>query len=164
MPIRHAPLVATAAVGAVSLLSGCTVPIAGVAGVTVGRDGSPVGVIAMCREHVDGATLYADAEDPEAQKDLGVWRHGAPITGLITWPLASPGDGWTVEKPFGRLASGQVYRLYGWTEDDSWSTSGVSFTTKGLELLTPGQVRYGSDDMVGTVPLEDFREKACEEF
>ncbi|MFJ3504421.1 MULTISPECIES: hypothetical protein [unclassified Streptomyces] len=164
MPIRRAPLVATAAVGAVSLLSGCTVPIAGVAGVTVGRDGTPVGVIAMCEEHVDGATLYADAEDPEAQKDLGVWRHGAPLTGLITWSLASPGDGWTVEKPFGRLAPGQVYRLYGWTEDDSWSTSGVSFTTKDLELLTPGQVRYGSDDMVGTVPLEDFREKACEEF
>ncbi|MFF6832906.1 hypothetical protein ACFY84_13685 [Streptomyces sp. NPDC012438] len=164
MPIRRAPLVAIAAVGAAPLLSGCTVPVAGVAGVTVGKDGSPVGVIAMCEEHVDGATLHTDAEDPGAQEDAGVWKHDGPITGLTTWPLASPGDGWTAEKPFGRLAPGQAYRMYAWTEDDSWSTSGVSFTTEDLAALTPGQVRYGADDMIGTAPLEDFREKACEGF
>ncbi|MFF5391146.1 MULTISPECIES: hypothetical protein [unclassified Streptomyces] len=168
MPIRRAPLVAiaaaAAAVGAAPLLSGCTVPVAGVAGVTVGKDGSPVGVIAMCEEHVDGATLHTDAEDPGAQEDAGVWKHDGPITGLTTWPLASPGDGWTAEKPFGRLAPGQAYRMYAWTEDDSWSTSGVSFTTEDLAALTPGQVRYGADDMIGTAPLEDFREKACEGF
>ncbi|MFC8173815.1 hypothetical protein [Streptomyces sp. NPDC057325] len=168
MPIRRAPLVAiataAAAVGAAPLLSGCTVPVAGVAGVTAGRDGSPVGVIAMCEEHVDGATLHTDAEDPGAQEDAGVWKHDGPITGLTTWTLASPGDGWTAEKPFGRLAPGQAYRMYAWTEDDSWSTSGVSFTTEDLAALTPGQVRYGADDMIGTAPLEDFREKACEGF
>ncbi|MFI9123310.1 hypothetical protein ACIGW0_28645 [Streptomyces bikiniensis] len=161
MPIRRTPLAATAA--AALLLSGCTVPIAGVAGVTVGEDGSPVGVIAMCKEHVDGATLHTDAEDPEAQKDMGAWNHDAPITGLTTWPLSSPGDGWTVAKPFGRLVPGQAYRLYGWTEDDSWSTAAVSFTTKDLEKLTPGQVWYEPGDEGRTVPLDDFRTKACEE-
>ncbi|MFE5730349.1 hypothetical protein ACFQ7A_05465 [Streptomyces sp. NPDC056528] len=162
MPMRRTPLVA--AVGAVFLLSGCTVPVAGVAGVTVGKDGTPVGVIAVCEEHVDGATLHVDAEDPAAQRDMGTWNHNGPVTGLVTWPMVSPGDGWTVEKPFGRLVPGQAYAMYGWTEDDSWAAVHVSFTTKDLEALTPGQVRYGSDDMAGTVPLEDFREKACEEF
>ncbi|MET9930811.1 MULTISPECIES: hypothetical protein [unclassified Streptomyces] len=161
MPIRRTPLVATAAVGAVFLFSGCTVPVAGVAGVTVGKDGTPVGVIAMCEEHVDGATLHTDAEAPEARRDMGTWNHATPITGLTTWPLASPGDGWTVEKPFGRLVPGRVYAMYGWTQDNSWSTSGVSFTTRDLEALTSGQVRYGSDGTAGTASLEDFREKAC---
>ncbi|MGW3386917.1 hypothetical protein [Streptomyces cinereoruber] len=163
MSIRRTPLAAAAA-GAALLLSGCTVPVAGVAGVTVGKDGTPVGVIAMCKEHVDGATLYADAEGPEAQKDMGSWSRGTPLTGLTTWPLSSPGAGWTAEKPLGRLAPGQVYVMYGWTEDNSWSTSSVSFTTKDLESLTVGQVHYRSGDMAGTASLEDFRDKACDEF
>ena len=49
---------------AIAALSGCTVPVVGSAGIGVDQEGRPVGYLAVCDEHIDGATLYS--EDPAA--------------------------------------------------------------------------------------------------
>ncbi|MCX5227686.1 hypothetical protein ABZY16_07315 [Streptomyces sp. NPDC006553] len=163
---RRGPLLLTAFTAViVTALSGCTVPPAGLAGVTVAADGSPVGVIVMCHDHIDGATLHPDDGDatgtPESE---GYWRHDTPVTGFTSWSLTSPADGWTAERAPGRLVPGQRYGLYGWTEDSSWAAAHVYFTTADLEALAPGQVRYERGDDVRTVSTDEFREKACEDF
>ncbi|MFC9387187.1 hypothetical protein [Streptomyces venezuelae] len=162
---RRRALAATALAAIVAALSGCAVPPAGLAGVTVTADGSPVGVILMCHDHIDGATLYPDHVDSTGTpEDDGRWEHEAPVTGFTSWSLASPADGWTAETPLGRLVPGQRYALYGWTEDSSWSAAHVHFTTADLKALVPGQVRYERGDEVRIVSTDEFREKACEDF
>ncbi|WP_329281289.1 hypothetical protein [Streptomyces sp. NBC_00691] len=160
------PLLLTAfAAVAATVLSGCTVPLAGLAGVTVAADGSPVGVIVMCHDHVDGATLHPDGGDTSGTpENEGYWRHDAPVTGFTSWSLTAPADGWTAEETPGRLVPGQRYALYGWTEDSSWAAARVSFTTADLEALVPGRVRYERGDEIRTVTTDEFREKACEAF
>ncbi|WP_306327030.1 hypothetical protein [Streptomyces venezuelae] len=161
---RRALAVAALATG-VAALSGCVVPPAGLAGVTVAADGSPVGVIMMCHDHIDGATLYPDHDDATGSPETEwLWDHDSPVTGFTSWSLASPADGWTTETPLGRLVPGQEYALYGWTEDNSWSAAHVYFTTADLKALVPGQVRYNNGDEVRIVSTDEFREKACEDF
>lgn len=64
----------------------------------------------------------------------------------------------------------RTYVLYGATEDNSWSTTDVSFTLAHLAALTPGRVRYfggevpgADDDGYLTASIEDFRADACED-
>lgn len=161
-------LLALAVLPALGALSGCTVPIAGVAGIAVTEDGKPLGVIRMCHDRIDGALIYPyDDAGPDSTGDpdpTGVWNHDTPVTDFTSWSLDSPADGWTAEKPLAPLVPGQRYGLYGWTEDNSWSTTSVFFTTADLAKLVPGQVRYRRGDEVRTASLDDFRAKACEGF
>ncbi|KOG07993.1 MULTISPECIES: hypothetical protein [Streptomyces] len=156
-------LLLTAAV--LPALAGCTVPVAGVTGVSVTADGDLLGVIRMCHGRIDGALLYPDDGDaPGTPETTAFWDHDTPVTGFTSWSLASPADGWTAGKAPGRLVPGQSYGFYGWTEDHSWSSGSVHFTTADLAKLVPGQVRYEYGDEVRTVSLDDFRAKACEDF
>ncbi|MEX0170588.1 hypothetical protein [Streptomyces sp. LMG1-1-1.1] len=166
MIVRPRRALLTAAVlPALGVLAGCTVPVAGVSGVAVTADGKPIGVIQMCHDRIDGALLHPDdADDPESPDVTGVWKHDTPVTGFTSWSLGSPADGWTAEEPLGRLVPGQPYGFYGSTEDNSWSTASVHFTTADLAKLVPGQVRYERGDEARTVSLDDFRAKACEDF
>ncbi|WP_328483534.1 hypothetical protein OHS71_36215 [Streptomyces sp. NBC_00377] len=169
MRIRYA---AATCAGALALASsaGCTVPVAGATGITVTRDGRPVGVLMVCHHHIDAAILYSPGPGDESE-DVGSWRRAEPATGYLTWPLHAGGEGWSVHRAMPTALEGQrTYVLYGTTEDNSWSTNSVSFTRADLAALTPGQVRYSAGDVPGadedgnlTSSIEDFRAHACDD-
>jgi hypothetical protein len=149
-------------------LTGCTVPVAGVTGIAVSEDGRPLGVMLVCHDRIDGATLY-DADHEGAGSDaLGTWSRRKPVTGFTTWSLETGGRGWTADVPAAAFAAHHTYVLYGWTRNNSWSTAHVDFTAAQFAGLEPGQVRYfkgegaGTDrDGYATVSMEDFRSDGC---
>ncbi|MFE6223674.1 MULTISPECIES: hypothetical protein [unclassified Streptomyces] len=169
MPTARATLLTAAAAGAAALLlTGCSSAPAGLTGVTVAEDGTPLGVILMCHDHVDGAMLHPD-DAPEGSREVtGDWRHDGPVTGFTTWPLmqtaSTPAtEEWTPETETARLEKGRSYRLAGWTDDGSWTASPVRFTPEDLTRLKPDQVRYTLDDEIRTTTLDHFRDTACDE-
>lgn len=91
-----------------------------------------------------------------------------PLTaGLATWTLDPPSAGWTATRSLKPLTAKTTYTLCGWTKDNSWSSSSVSFTLTDRDRLTPGTVRY--DDVSGNgnestiaVPVAEFKARACE--
>ena len=133
---------------AIAALSGCTVPVVGSTGIGVDREGRPVGYLAVCEEHIDGATLYY--EDPSATSaedsgvDAGSWTADTPMTSFSIWSLVEPQEGWTATLPLAELQAGREYSLVGWTRDNSSSTGSVIFDQSQLRGLTPGQVLYQS--------------------
>ncbi|MEH0447887.1 MULTISPECIES: hypothetical protein [unclassified Streptomyces] len=160
-------LAAVAAGVALAGVSGCTVPVDAVAGISVTDDGRLLGVMAVCGHRIDGATLYVADADPDEEATVGSWTVDSPLhAGLTTWPLDPPAAGWTATTPLARLTAGTRYALYGWTEDNSWSSRSVTFTLTDRDGLTPGRVLYQSisDDGVestATVPLAEFKREAC---
>jgi hypothetical protein len=158
-------------------LSGCTVAVAGVTGITVTEDGAPLGVMLVCHDHIDGATLYdsgadsdydPDEDEPSEPDDLGTWSRRKPATGFTVWSLRTGGRGWSADTPVAALDPHRTYSLYGWTHDNSWSTIDVTFTAAQLARLEPGQVRYykgegaGTDrDGYATVSMDTFRSEGC---
>ncbi|MFI1376762.1 hypothetical protein ACH4UY_32765 [Streptomyces longwoodensis] len=162
-------LAGVATVGAtLTALSGCTVPVDAVAGISVTADGHLLGVMLVCGHHIDGATLYVDSADPDHQVTTGEWTASHPLTeGVTTWPLDAPSAGWTTTTPLRPLAARTTYVFYGWTKDNSWSATSVDFTLPDRAALRPGTVRYDrvtyEDEKVVTVPLAEFTSKACDD-
>lgn len=168
MRIRYTAAVCAGA-AVLASLTGCTVPEAGSTGITVTEDGQPVGVLMVCHHHIDGATLYTgDGDDSE---EVGGWSRARPVTGFVSWPLYTGGENWRVDRPMpAALERRRVYVLYGGTEDNSWSTTEVSFTRAQLAGLAPDRVRYFAGDVRGadddgylTASIQDFRADACED-
>ncbi|MER5603489.1 hypothetical protein [Streptomyces sp. NPDC002265] len=162
-------LAASVTVGtALAATSGCTVPIDAVAGVSVTADGRLLGVMMVCGHRLDGATLYVDGADADRQVTVGEWTAGRRLTaGLTTWALDAPPAGWTATKPLAPLTTGTTYTLYGWTEDNTSSSSSVSFTLADRDRLAPGRVRYeavsdSGDESAMTVPTAEFKARACQ--
>lgn len=98
------------------------------------------------------------------------WVHGPPT--VLSRPVSAPGPStfprpsWTATSPFTPLIPGTTYILYGWTKDNSWSASSVSFTLADRDRLTPGTVRYVSTsghghDSAISVPVTEFKAEAC---
>ncbi|MEU6200559.1 hypothetical protein [Streptomyces sp. NPDC047061] len=160
---------ALAVCGALAATSGCTVPVDAVAGVSVTADGHLLGVMMVCGHHIDGASLYVDSADTDKTVTVGSWTSDRPLkAGLTTWPLDSPATGWTTTRPLARLGAKTAYTLYGWTEDNSWSSSGVSFTPADRDRLTPGKVLYDrvsddGDESAVIVPMAEFEARACKD-
>lgn len=161
--------VGAVAVGvALAATSGCTVPTDAVAGISVTADGHLLGVMMVCGHQIDGATLYVDGDDVNKQVTVGSWTADRPLApGLATWTLDAPAAGWTTTKSLAPLTARTTYALYGWTKDNSWSASSVSFTPADRDRLTPGQVRYAGisdngDESAITVSVADFQAKACQ--
>lgn len=157
---------------AVAALSGCTVPVVGSTGIGLDEDGRPVGYLAVCDEHIDGATLYY--EDPSATSaedssvDAANWTAVTPITSFSTWSLIEPQEGWTATLPLSELQEDREYSLFGWTHDSSSSTGSVTFTGARLRGMTPGQVLYHSgyderaeQDVYTTGSVREFQSFAC---
>ncbi|MFH8729593.1 hypothetical protein [Streptomyces termitum] len=168
----HSPrttLLTAAAVGAAALLlTGCATPPAGLAGVTVAEDGTPLGILLMCHDHLDGATLSPADAPADASPATAVWRHDGPVTGFTSWPLirtsgVPEAERWTSKTETTRLEKGRSYRLAGWTEDGSWSAVPVRFTPEDLARLKPGEVRHTLDGETRVSLLDDFRDRACDE-
>jgi len=154
-----------AVLAALAAVSGCTVPVDAVAGISVTEDGHPLGVLMVCGHRIDGATLYTDSGGHS--EDLGHWTaHSALGPGLTTWTLDAPAEGWETDKSAAPLEAGTTYSLYGWTKDNSWSSAQVTFTPADLEQLTAGNVRYiraasdGSSAAL-TVPVAEFEATVC---
>ncbi|MGW3745044.1 hypothetical protein ACWD62_31790 [Streptomyces sp. NPDC005146] len=153
---------------ALAATSGCTVPVDAVAGISVTGDGHLLGVMMVCGHQIDGATLYVDSPDVDSEVTVGSWAADRPLTtGLATWTLDSPSAGWTATRSLKPLTAKTTYALYGWTKDNSWSSSSVSFTLTDRDQLTSGTVRYddgsGNDDeSTITVPVAEFKARACE--
>jgi hypothetical protein len=161
-------LVGALAVGVVLAgASGCTVPIDAVAGVSVTSDGRLVGVMMVCGHRIDGATLYMDSDDVDKQVTVGSWTADRSLApGLATWPLESTAPGWRATRPLVPLTAKATYSFYGWTKDNSWSSGSVSFTLADRDRLTPEEVLYttfsdNGDEYATTVPVEEFKAKAC---
>ncbi|MEW2486604.1 hypothetical protein [Streptomyces sp. NPDC048411] len=161
--------VGAVAVGvALAATSGCTVPVDTVAGISVTGDGHLLGVMMVCGHRIDGATLYVDSADVNKTVTVGSWTVDRPLTaGLATWTLDSPAAGWTATRPLAPLTSRTTYVLYGWTKDNSWSSSSVSFTLTDRDRLTPEKVRYDNisdngDESVIAVPIAEFKARACQ--
>ncbi|MGW4698987.1 hypothetical protein [Streptomyces sp. NPDC004285] len=152
-------------------LTGCTVPVAGFTGVTVSPEGEPLGVLLVCHDRIDAAVLHPDVpagkdtEDAKEPEYTDAWTAQEAVTGYTTWPLTAPagGGGLTPDAPPHALKPGQLYRVYGTTRDNSWSTDSHPFTLADLKKLRPDQVAYTSGDEVRTTTVADFRAHACEE-
>lgn len=155
---------ASAACAALAALSGCTAPVDAVAGISVTGDGRLLGVMMVCGHRIDGATLYVADADSDSEEEVGSWSAARPLkAGLATWTLGSPSEGWTATSALKPLDAKTTYALYGWTEDNSSSSSSVSFTLTDRDRLDPGMVRYGDDESASTVPVAEFKARACED-
>ncbi|MGY1501076.1 hypothetical protein ACW4TU_31600 [Streptomyces sp. QTS52] len=155
---------ALAACAALAATSGCTVPVDAVTGISVSEDGHLVGVMMVCGHHIDGATLYVDSSDVDSQVAVGSWTAARPLkAGFATWILDEPAVGWTATTALKPLTAKTTYTLYGWTKDNSRSASTVSFTLTDRDRLTPGTVRYEGDESTDTVPMAEFKARACED-
>lgn len=160
--------VSVLAVGvALAATSGCTVPIDAVAGISVTRDGHLLGVMMVCGHKIDGATLYEDSDDVDKQATVRSWTADHPLkAGLATWTLDAPTAGWKATRPLTPLNTKTTYALYGWTKDNSWSSSDVSFSLADRAQLTPGKVRYdqisdNGDEAEVTVSVAEFKASVC---
>ncbi|KUO22188.1 hypothetical protein AQJ91_05890 [Streptomyces dysideae] len=133
-------------------------------------DGRLLGVMMVCGHQIDGAILYVDSDDADKTVTVGSWTADHPLTaGLTTWTLNPPSAGWTADKPLAPLTAKTAYALYGGTEDNSWSSSSVSFTLADRDRLTPGMVRYdkisdNGDESAVTVPIAEFKARACRDM
>ncbi|MER6469178.1 hypothetical protein [Streptomyces collinus] len=169
---RRLPRAVTAAVAvcaALTVTSGCTVPVDAVAGISVTADGRLLGVMLVCGHRIDGATLYVDSDDSDRAVTVRSWTADRPVpAGLTTWSLESPSPGWRATRWHHPLTPRTSYALYGWTKDNSWSSGDVVFTLADRDRLIPGRVRYDrvsadGDESGVTVSLAEFKRTACQE-
>ena len=161
----------------IAALAGCeTVAGAGSTGISVDAHARPVVVFAVCNDHIDGATIFRDRTkaDPKASDDtvmVSAWDAASPITpatatqsGLNT---AEPSASWSRVGPSEVLRPGVVYSAYGWTHDNTWSTSGVEFTLERLSKLRAGQVltqtyvQARGEDVDTVKSYAQFMSEAC---
>ncbi|WP_425838683.1 hypothetical protein [Streptomyces fractus] len=153
---------------ALAATSGCTVPVDGLAGISVTADGQLLGVMMVCGHHIDGATVYVDRPGTNKTVTIRSWTADRPLApGLTTWPLDSPAAGWTATGSPAPFNARTTYDLYGWTKDNSWSATDVSFTLADRHRVTPGHVRYdkvvhAGEETAVTVSTAEFKLRACE--
>jgi hypothetical protein len=145
-------------------LQGCGPAQVGVAGISVAADGSPLGVIQVCRNKINAADLY---DSRLSRPGIGHWIHDGPVTGFSTWPLNLGGNGWTVQKSLPTLDGHVNYNFYAGSLHGSGSTVNVDFTLEDLAIMKPGQVRYFAHEgepesrAYAAVSIDDFRANAC---
>jgi hypothetical protein len=143
---------------AILALSGCTVESHAALGFGVASDGTPVGFLQVCSEHIDGVTVYKTDRD-----HIGTWTVQPSAVGFATWSLVSGGNGWTVTEALA-LKPGQSYHSYGWTNDNSSSAAGPDITSEQLAAMTPGQVLWDGQDGGQVTSLPDFKAHACDRY
>jgi hypothetical protein len=160
---------AAAFLGTLSL-TGCGVPSGGIVGVMVDGRGKPLIVVQMCEGHIDGATLYqpSDSEGVADEKETGRWEVSPPVTGFSQFSLDTGGNGWRVAGTLMPRDPETRYTIYGWSKDNSWSASHLSFSEHELADLGPGNVRvpHNEPEAEGnrTESLADFQTKTCEDW
>lgn len=135
-------------IAATLALTGCTVPVKGITGITVDDQGNLAAVFAWCGDNApDGATLYV----PGGIFDNGhVARYQAPrLTGhFASVHLDTPTRNWVMSPPAPVLHPGTTYDIYGWTSSDTASTAHVEFHLADRDRLAPGTVLIQTGDAV----------------
>lgn len=156
-----------AAIVGVGLLSSCTVPVDGSAGVTVDSGGVVRALVETCTHSVDGATLYW-GDDPQGSDSrdarIGRWKFSRSTAGRsLSWPVdAEHSEDVQATVSIKTMAPGRTYSLYGWTNDDSWSTDSVDFTLNDVRALRPGRVLIGyAGAQPRDVSLKQFSVHVC---
>jgi hypothetical protein len=122
-------------------LTGCTVPVKGLTGITVDDRGNLEAVFAWCGDNPpDGATLYIPGGFNGDGTDVANYQ--APrLTGhFASVRLAAPTPGWTVDRPAPVLHPGITYDIYGWTYNSTASTSHVEFQLADRGRLASGTI------------------------
>ena len=153
---------------AVPVLTSCSVPTGGVAGVTVDATGAVIAVISTCTHPVDGATLYDSSESGD-QEILTRWQSMEDTNrSVVSLPITGgAGTGIAPVSTYRDLPTTEL-SVYGWTRDNSTSAEHVTFVPGDLAGLGPGQVLTGpwyDDDGVARhriVPIGDLHDVACE--
>ena len=154
--------VALAVAGA---LTGCSVEVGGVVGLTVGPNGDLVAVVAVCDGYLDGLSVYQGGGSEE--RKLGSWQRQEPIVEEAELSLAGPSSEWTTKQPLGRLPQVTELSVYGWTVKNRWSAVGPTFAAEDLAGLRSGEVWFEQYDQASDrnvnafVPRSDFRREAC---
>ncbi|WP_432931674.1 hypothetical protein ACQPZZ_12260 [Microbispora sp. CA-135349] len=137
--------------------TGCTVPTNGITGLSVDRAGHLVIVLAWCGRQPDGVTIYHERypEDPTpatydpdgtepADPSIVDASYLAPrVAGeTASFRLDAPGDGWRADRELPSLDPTVTYWAYGWTNDNSYSTSHAEFQPGDADKLRrePGTV------------------------
>jgi hypothetical protein len=161
--------VSVLALGAVGLLTSCTVPVDGYAGITVDSNGAAQALIQTCKHPVDGATIYW-GDDPKGSDsrdaEIGEWKFSRSTVGQpITWTVgADRAEDVQATVPIKGMVPRRVYSLYGWTKDNSWSTVSVDFTLTDLKALKPRRVLVlDSESNPREVSAQQFSDLACDD-
>jgi hypothetical protein len=134
---------------------GCTVPLAGEVAVGLSSAGAPAVAIAICDHHIDGVSIAPDGDD-DAPKLAELHFEPALAAGVSQWSLVSDGTGHSGElsTPLDVSAISRTTKLlpWGWTDDDSYSLDGPTFTASDLAALKPGQfIAYKGESSAVTV-------------
>ncbi|MBE3010065.1 hypothetical protein IL992_12805 [Microbispora sp. NEAU-D428] len=168
--------------------TGCTVPINGITGVSVDRDGNLVIVLAWCGRQPDGVTVYhhryaedptpatydPDASGPPNPSIDDAFYLAPRVAGeTASFRLDAPGNGWRAEQEIPSFDPAITYKAYGGTLDNSYSTVHVEFQLGDADKLRrkPGSVLVneydeGTDKVVDVlIPQAEFdrqgRTKYC---
>ena len=139
----------------------------GVSGIGIDSAGRPVGVVEVCKGHMDGAWLMVRSKDP-SQGHRGEWAAKPSVSpGFTSWSLADGAGPWTITHALAPLEPGVGYTFFAWAGDDNSQADAVDFSAKDLASLRPGQVLWltgvtakGAD--INSVASEtDFQARAC---
>jgi hypothetical protein len=144
----------------------------GKAGVGVDAQGRLIGYLAVCDQHIDGATLSFEEVSANAtdvnEVTAGKWASDQPVSVLAGWSLEGTTDGWTTISALMPLEANRTYSLHGWTLDNSGSALNVTFTPAQLQGLKPGEVYFydhfdmdKNQDVFATRSPTEFRKAAC---
>jgi hypothetical protein len=142
------------------LMMSCdTVGSAGLAGVGVDDQGHLVGYLQMCEHQVDGATLYRT----NGQRHLGEWQATPPVIGFATWSMEAPSGGWTEMQTYAPPTGNDEYSLYGWTKDNTWGASSITFHLTDLADVRPNEILYQSHRLgqLTRASKAQFQHDAC---
>ncbi|MEU7695305.1 hypothetical protein OHB01_22065 [Microbispora hainanensis] len=142
--------------------TGCTVPINGITGVGLDRDGNLVIVLAWCGRQPDGVTVYhrtysedstPETYDPDASGpanpaiDDASYRAPRVAGETASFRIDAPGNGWRADQGIPSFDPDVTYRAYGWTRDNTFSTAHVEF-----QISDAGKLRRNP----GTVLVNDY--------
>jgi hypothetical protein len=146
---------------------GCTVPLAGEVAIGLSPAGTPAVAVAVCDHHIDGVSVARD-DDDDASKLAELHFEPALATGISQWSLVSDsaGDPGKLSTPLDMSAISSTTKLlpWGWTDDDSYSLDGPTFTARDLAALEPGQfIAYkGESNAVRVVSdIAHWAEQVC---
>ncbi|WP_055483182.1 hypothetical protein [Sphaerimonospora mesophila] len=142
-------------------VTGCTVATNGHTGISVDAAGHLVVVLAWCGPAPDGVTIYHDRTPPGPSGEPSI-ADASYEAHALTGQAASfrpdaPSDGWTLSTGHFRPDPLITYVAYGWSNDNTHSTTHVQFKIADLARLQPGKVLMWSDNTL--VSQEEFDRK-----
>jgi hypothetical protein len=134
----------------------------GVTGVGVDAHGGLIGYVAVCRDHIGGASLYEFA-GPKLDElvPLGAWASPRPVRDVAKWALSEHSE-WSSTARFQPPAGTAEFDLSGSAHDHASDTSALIFDLSDLTGVKPGHVLYKLDS-AKTVGEASFRAQACAE-